>query len=150
MTQVEESPLQTYILFEIAGTTYAIPTTLVRQMEMIENITPVPNAPLFVEGVVFSRGQVIPAINLRLRFGLEKIKHNTGTRLIVTQIGNRTCGLIADTAREFISIPDSAIQPPPDTIKEATNRYISGIAFLKGRTLLILDPQQIINMENTT
>lgn len=150
MIQVEDSPLQTYIIFEIATTTYAIATSLVRQMEMVENITPVPNAPVFVEGVVFSRGQVIPAINLRLRFGLQKIPYNTGTRLIVTQIGNRTCGLIADTAREFISIPDSDIQPPPETIKEGTNQYISGIVFLKNRTLLVVDPEKIINPQNTT
>ncbi len=150
MSHVDKNSLENYILFQVAGTTYAISTNLVRQMEMLENLTPVPNAPAFVEGVVFSRGQVIPAINLRVRFGVEKISHNTSTRLIVTQIGNRTCGLIADTAREFISIPSDAIQIPPETINEATNRYISGIAFVNGRTLLILDPDQIISAQNTT
>ncbi len=61
-----------FILFELAGTTYALRSQVVQQMEMIEQITPVPNAAPFVEGVVFSRGQVIPAVNLRVRFGLEK------------------------------------------------------------------------------
>lgn len=53
-----------YVLFELTGTFYGIPSQLVQQMEMVEHITPVPNAPTFVEGVVFVRGQVIPAMNL--------------------------------------------------------------------------------------
>ena len=60
---------ESYILFELAGTTYALKSQDVKHMELVEQITPVPNAPPFVEGVVFSRGQVIPAINLRVRFG---------------------------------------------------------------------------------
>ena len=62
-----------YVLFELAGTTYAVASGDVRQLEMVEHITPVPNAAAAVEGVVFSRGQVIPAINLRTRFGFSKI-----------------------------------------------------------------------------
>ena len=61
-----------YILFELAGTTYGVASTDVQHMEMLDHITPVPNAGPDVEGVVFSRGQVIPAINLRLRFGFPK------------------------------------------------------------------------------
>ncbi len=58
-----------YILFELYGTIYAIKSSYIKQMEMIEKITPVPNSPDFVEGVVFTRGKVIPVINLRKRFG---------------------------------------------------------------------------------
>ena len=61
----EQAAADTYVLFEIAGTTYAVRSNDVSQLEMIEHITPVPNAPEAVEGVVFSRGQVIPAISLR-------------------------------------------------------------------------------------
>src|SRR5262249_3523041 len=56
-----------YILFVVAGTTYALPTSDVRHMEMVEDITRVPNSPSFVDGVVFSRGQVVPVVNLRAR-----------------------------------------------------------------------------------
>src|SRR4030095_15460886 len=104
----------TYILFTVAETTYAVLSDQVRHMEMVEQITPVPNAPPFVEGVVFSRGQVVPVINLRARFGFERAPIGWRTRLLVVQHGSRRVGLMADDAREFIAIAESAIHPPHD------------------------------------
>ena len=63
-----------YILFTVAGTAYALPSQAVAHVEMIEQITRVPDAPPYVDGVVFSRGQVVPAINLRARFGFEHLR----------------------------------------------------------------------------
>lgn len=134
-----------FILFELAGTTYALRSQVVQQMEMIEQITPVPNAAPFVEGVVFSRGQVIPAVNLRVRFGLEKIPYNPRTRLIVIHAGSRTVGVIADTAREFISLPVSTIQPPPEAISGLSSKYLSGIATIGDRLVLILNAEELLN-----
>ena len=79
-----------YILFELAGTTYAVRSQEVKHMELVEQITPVPNAPRFVEGVVFSRGQVLPAVNLRVRFGFPRQEHTTRSRLIVVETGSST------------------------------------------------------------
>ena len=62
-----------YVLCELAGTAYAIPSHAVQRMEMIEHVTPVPNAPPFVDGVVFSRGRVVPVVNLRRRFGFDEM-----------------------------------------------------------------------------
>lgn len=137
-----------FILFELAGTTYAIPTAVVQQMEMIEHITPVPNTAVFVEGVIFSRGQVIPAINLRVRFGFEKIPYDIRTRLIVIHAGNRTVGLIADTAREFVSIASHDVQPPPEGISGLSGKYLIGIAMLGKRMILILNVEEILNFTN--
>ena len=139
-----------FILFELAGTTYALHSQVVQQMEMVQEITPVPNAPNFVEGVVFSRGQVIPAINLRVRFGWEKVPYNIRTRLIVINVNNRTVGLITDSAREFISIPDEAILPPPEAISGLSGKYLAGIAMLGERLTLILNAEEIINLATDT
>lgn len=137
-----------FILFELAGTTYGIPTAVVQQMEMIEHITPVPNTPPFVEGVVFSRGQVIPAINLRIRFGFEKIAYDARSRLIVIHSSNRSVGLIADTAREFVSISSDVVQPPPEGISGLSGRYLTGIAMLGERMVLILNAEELLNFTN--
>lgn len=134
-----------YILFSLAGTTYGVRSREVSQMEMVEQITPVPNAPPAVEGVVFVRGQVIPALNLRARFGFERIPHDLRTRLIVVRSGNRSVGLIVDAAREFVAIPDEAVEPPPDTISDSKGHYLDGIADFGGRLVLILNVDQVIN-----
>lgn len=143
-----QTKCEPYILFELASTTYGIPSHLVQQMEMVEGITPIPNAQPFVEGIVFSRGKMIPAVNLRVRFGLEKIPYNLRTRLIVVNISHRYIGLIADSAREFINIPHDVIQPPPEGIYELSEKYLSGIAIWGERVILILNLLEILELSN--
>lgn len=138
-----------YILFELAGTTYGVPSRVVQQMEMIEHITPVPNAAVFVDGIVFSRGQVVPAINLRQRFGFPKAAYDLRTRLMVIRSG-RTVGLIVDAAREFVSIAAAAIQPPPDGIAGLSGKYLQGIAMLGERPVLILNVDEVLNLTETS
>jgi purine-binding chemotaxis protein CheW len=139
-----------YILFELSGTTYAVPAGLVQQMEMVERITPVPNAPPFVDGVVFARGQVVPALNLRVRFGFERIPYDLRTRLVVLADDGRTVGLIVDSAREFLSIPAASIQPPPEAVSGLSGKYLAGIANVGDRLILILEVGEILNFSDLT
>src|SRR4029079_3317614 len=92
---------QQFVLFELANTTYALHSASVRRLEMIENVTPVPNATEALEGVGLSRGTISPAVNLRARFGFPKIPYDIRTRLIVVEADNRTVGVIAHATRVF-------------------------------------------------
>lgn len=138
---------ETYVIFELAGTTYGVRSSEVRQLEMIEHITPVPNASDRVEGVVFSRGQVIPAISLRVRFGFPKIPYDIRSRLLVVGVGDRTVGLIVDSAREFKSIPPEAISPPPEGLAELSGRYLEAVASIDEGTVLLLDLGEVLRTE---
>lgn len=133
-----------YVLFELEGTTYAIKSVDVRQLEMIEHVTPVPNASASVEGLVFSRGQVIPAINLRTRFGLPRIEHDLRSRLIIVRVDERSIGLIVDSAREFKRIPPDAIKPPSESLGSMTGDYLAGIATIDDRIILVLKLDEVI------
>ena len=143
MTQNDAEP---FVLFELAGTTYGVRSRFVQQMEMVEHITPVPNAAPAVEGVVLARGQVIPALNLRARFGFEKIPFDLRSRLVIVNRGERTLGLIVDTAREFLRIPVTAIEPPPEAISGLSGKYLEGIATIKDRMILILNLDEVIDI----
>lgn len=134
-----------FIVFELAGTAYGLRSHDVRHMEMLEHVTPVPNAAHFVEGVVFSRGQVIPVVSLRARFGLERAPYDLRTRLLVVQNQNRLIGLVADSAREFLPLPATAIQPPHEAITGLSGRYLEGIATLGERIVLILNLAETLN-----
>jgi purine-binding chemotaxis protein CheW len=140
----EQSKTGFFVLFELSGTTYALRSEDVRQLEMIEHITPVPNAAEAVEGVVFSRGQVIPAINLRTRFGFPKAEYDLRSRLIVVRAGDRSIGLIADAAREFKHIPAEAVNPPPENLSGMSGKYLDGIATLDGRIILLLNLAEVV------
>jgi purine-binding chemotaxis protein CheW len=139
-----------FILFELSGTIYAVPARVVQQMEMVERITPVPNAPPFVDGVVFARGQVVPALNLRVRFGFERIPYDLRTRLVVLADGGRTVGLIVDSAREFLSLPTASIQPPPEAVSGLSGKYLAGIANVDERLILILEVGEVLNFSDLT
>jgi purine-binding chemotaxis protein CheW len=133
-----------FVLFELAGATYAIRSSSVQQLEMIEHITPVPNADNSVAGVVFSRGQVIPAVSLRRRFGFPEIEHDIRSRLIVVRTDGRSIGLIVDAAREFKRIPEESIDPPADTLGGTSGNYLEGIATTDDRMILILKLEELI------
>ncbi len=134
-----------YIVFSVAGTSYALRSADVQHVEMVEQVTRVPNAAPFVDGVVFSRGQVVPAVNLRSRFGFERVPHDLRTRLIVVQATGRQVGLIVDESREFLRLPASSIQPPQESVTGLSSRYIQGIASLQERLILVLQLDQLMN-----
>jgi purine-binding chemotaxis protein CheW len=134
-----------YIVFSVAGTSYALRSADVQHVEMVEQVTRVPNAAPFVDGVVFSRGQVVPAVNLRCRFGFERVPYDLRTRLIVVQATGRQVGLIVDDSREFVRLPASAIQPPQESVTGLSGRYIQGIASIHERLILVLQLEQLMN-----
>jgi purine-binding chemotaxis protein CheW len=133
-----------YVLFELAGATYALQSDDVAQLEMVGAPTPVPNAPAYVDGVVSVRGQVIPAVSLRARFGFARTEHDLRSRLIVVRAQARTVGLVVDSAREFASIALDAIRPLPEGIGGLSGRYLRGVAHHGERLLLIVDVSELL------
>ena len=142
MTQMEP-----FILFELAGTTYGVRSHFVQQIDMIDDVASVPNAHAAVEGVVLVRGQVIPALNLRTRFGFERIDRDLRSRLVVINAGNRIVGLVVDTAREFLKIPTESIEPPPEALTGLSGHYLEGIATIGERMILILNLDAVLDLE---
>lgn len=139
---------ENYIVFSVAGTSYALPSQDVAHVELVESVTRVPNAPPYVDGVVFSRGAVVPAVNVRARFGFPPTPYDTRTRLVVAQRDGRSVGLIVDEAREFLAIPDAAVQPPAEGLTGTSGRYLKGVATLGDRMILVLDLSELLNVDD--
>lgn len=147
---------ESFILFEIAGAAYAVPSGQVEMVEMIESITRVPNAPDFLEGVTAVRGQMIPVISMRRRFHMESVAHTLRTRLIIIRLGERRIGMLVDSAREFLRVPVEQIQPPPETLSGPFVHYLDGVINRANRLILIVnlprlfrDDEQAALQENT-
>jgi purine-binding chemotaxis protein CheW len=133
-----------YILFAVAGTTYGLRSRDVAHVEMLDQVTAVPNAAAFVDGVVFSRGQVVPALNLRARFGFERAPFDMKTRLVVVQTDGRSVGLIVDAAREFISLDAGAVHPPGAALTGMSGKYLEGVANVGDRLILVLNLAEVL------
>ena len=139
---------ENFILFELAGATYALRSADIQQLEMIGSVTPVPNAPDFVDGVVSVRGQVIPALNLRARFGFDRKTADVRSRLIIVRNGGRSVGLVVDSAREFARISSEMIQPPPAGLAGMSGQYLEGTAEIGERLVLLLNVAQLIGTDS--
>ena len=129
------------VCFRIEKEEYGIDIMKVQEIIRIDEITKVPNAPRFVEGIVNLRGNVLPVLDMRTRFGLDKDERTEQNRIIVVDISGRTTGIIVDSVSEVLRIPRNQIEPPPDLITETglEGRYIEGIGKLgEGKRIIVL------------
>jgi purine-binding chemotaxis protein CheW len=140
----------TYILIELAGAFYGIRSASVQHIDLLDHVTPVPNTAPAVDGVVFSRGHVLPAINLRTRFGLPRQEPTPRTRLVFLSVRGRVVALIVDSAREFARIPRESIRPIQETLVGISGNYVEGVATVKERNVLILDVGAVLTLEEIT
>ena len=135
-----------YIVLEVGEASYILPASDVRELETFGGATPVPAAAAFVAGVVHIRGRVVPVVDLRRRFGLPAVERTIETRVVVTEVGDRLVGLVADRARELLR-QATEIKPPPRVIAEQTQGFVKGIVEIDKRIYLLLDLDRIIGEE---
>ena len=109
---------------------------------MVE-ITPVPKAPYYVEGVINLRGKVIPIVDLRLRFGLSVAERTKETRIVVVDICRVVLGLVVDSVSEVLRVPSNLIEPPPNG-KQGGAEFHKGVGRVDGRLLILLDLNRLL------
>lgn len=136
---------QKVIVFQLGDEEYGIPVGQVRSIEKVLHMTRVPSTPPFVKGVINLRGVVTPIIDLRIRFGLEKMDYHDGTRIIIVADNQLEVGFVVDAANDVIDIPVDAIEPPPDVVGVIETDYISGVAKLDKRLLILLNLDKVLN-----
>ncbi len=122
---------------------------ILRVQEIIRpiEITRVPNAPSFVEGVINLRGRIIPVVDLRKRFGFEPRDRDQDTRIVVVELRDKVIGFMTDAVKEVIRINQDVIEPPPDLAVGIDAHYIRSVAKLEDRLLILLDLDAVISKE---
>lgn len=125
--------------FKIGRETFGLPISTVREIIRVPEITAVPDAPDYVEGVINLRGRIIPVVDLRKRFGETLIEADKKNRVVVVEIDRRAIGLIVNSASEVLRIPPSEIEHPSNVFPEGELNFITGVGKLKGRLVILLD-----------
>lgn len=137
-----------YVVFTVADAHYAMPASLVLQMESYAGATRVPGTAPFVVGVMPVRGRIVPVVDLRVRFGLPPVQPTLDSRVVVGQIGERAVALLADSAREVVRISPGDLAPPPRLPNDASGGFVHAVAHVGKRMLLILDFARVIGEES--
>lgn len=130
--------------FRIGRETFGLPISIVREIVRVPEITSVPNAPDYIEGVINLRGRIIPIVDLRKRFGDKTFEPNKKNRIVVVELETRAIGLIVNSASEVLRIPPSEIEEPHNVFREGEVSYITGVGKLNGRLVILLDLSRIL------
>lgn len=137
-----------YVTFAMGNEEYAINITNVPGIVKFQKVTELPNTPHHIIGVINLRGKIIPIFDLRLRFGLEKAEYDKFTVIIITEIKNKTMGVIVDRVNDVITLKDEQILPSENFDTTVTSEYISSIGKISDEKLLIiLDIEKILTTQ---
>lgn len=133
-----------FVTCRIAHEEFALDVLSVQEINRMVEVTRVPKAPSFVEGVINLRGRIIPVLDLRRRFGLPPAGQTDDSRIMVVLVRQRMVGLIVDEVVEVLRIPKSSIEPPPSVGSSAGAEFTQGVGRIEDRLLIVLDLNRLL------
>lgn len=136
-----------HVMFQVGGTEYVVPAADVMQMESFSGATEVPGAPPHVAGVVQLRGEVLPVLDVRARFGLAPQDRSPDARIIVVQRQERRVALLVDRAREVIDLRAEEFREPPELVSAQAAGFVRSIAQREHRVLMLVDLEKVIGRD---
>lgn len=140
-----------YLTFVLAGEDFGLEILKVREIIGMLDITPIPQTPGYVKGVINLRGRVIPVIDLRLKFGLPPMDYGERTCIIVVDVktaqGSMQMGVVVDAVSEVLNVGAEDLEPPPTFGHDLNHSYILGIAKTKGSIKILLDIDRVLSAQ---
>jgi purine-binding chemotaxis protein CheW len=130
--------------FQIWRETYGVPITSMHEIVRVPEITAVPDAPEYLEGVINLRGKIVSVMDLRKRFGIKQAALKKGNRILVVEHSGRLAGLIVDSASEVVKIPSEDVEPPPAAFQEGGLNCVTGLGKVRGRLIVLLDMNKLL------
>ena len=141
--QVQESIYQ-LVSFIIDDEEYGIDILIVQEIIRTMKMSRVPNSAKFIEGVINLRGKIVPVVDLRKRFGLNEKERDKDSRIVVVEINGKVVGFLVDKVREVLRVEKEIIDPPPELAMSIHARYLTGVAKLEDRMLILLDLEKVL------
>src|ERR1041385_2516879 len=132
--------------FKVGRETYGVPITSLHEIVRVPEITAVPDAPDYVEGVINLRGKIVSVIDLRKRLGEKRVKTGKRNRILVVEHKGRLSGLIVDSASEVLKIPASDVEPSPAALQDDGLNCVTGLGKFNGRLIVLLDMTRLLDL----
>jgi purine-binding chemotaxis protein CheW len=145
--EVQEETRQ-LVIFKLGHEEFGVDILQAKEIErMVHEVTRVPKAPAFVEGVINLRGDIIPIVDLRKRFNLGNIDITPKTRIIIVEIEGSQIGMVVDAVFEVIRVPVSAIEAAPSITRGVDAYFLNGVANLAERLIILLNLERVLSAE---
>src|ERR1700722_16701007 len=130
--------------FRVGRETYGVPITSLHEIVRVPEITAVPDAPDYLEGVINLRGKIVSVMDLRKRFGDKQATLKKHNRILVVEHSGKLAGLIVDSATEVLKIPAADVEPPPAAFQEGGLNCVTGLGKVAGRLIVLLDMNKLL------
>ena len=130
--------------FRIGRETFGVPIDMVHEIVRVPEITTVPEAPEYVEGVINLRGKIVSIVDLRKRFGEKQVTRNKKNRILVVEVDAKMVGLIVDAASEVLKMSHTNVDAPPNVFEEGELNYVTGVGKLSDRLIILIDLNKIL------
>lgn len=144
----DSSEILQLVSFTIGREEFGVDIVNVQEIIRMISVTKIPGSPAFLEGVMNLRGRVIPVVNLRIKMNLDKAEFDRDTRVIVVELKGRTTGFIVDAVNEVLRIPASITEKTGDITSGIDQEYITSIAKLEDRLLILLNLEKVLQYED--
>ena len=145
--ELASGPHRQLVVFDLDEEQYGLNIDAVREIIRLQQITRVPRAPEFVEGVINLRGKIIPVVDLRKRFEMKAVERDEDFRIVVVDVKGNEIGMIVDAVTEVSRVPESGIEPPSSVIAADDSDYLTGIAKTGQEMIILLDIGNLISVE---
>lgn len=136
--------------FQVGRETYGVPITSLHEIVRVPEITAVPDAPDYLEGVINLRGKIVSVMDLRKRFGDKKATIKKQNRILVVEHSGKLAGLIVDSASEVLRIASENVEAPPAAFQEGGLNCVTGLGKVEGRLIVLLDMTRLLAPGNLT
>ncbi len=140
---MSESKILQLVTFKLDNEEFGVDILKVQEINKMIDITRIPNAPAYVEGVINLRGKIIPIVDLRKRLGFESRASDKSTRIIVVELDGMVLGFIVDSVSEVLRISENTVEPPPALVSGIESEYIEGVGKLENRLLILLELKKV-------
>ncbi len=136
--------------FQVGRETYGVPITSLHEIVRVPEITAVPDAPDYLEGVINLRGKIVSVMDLRKRFGDKNATIRKQNRILVVEHSGKLAGLIVDSASEVLKIASENVEAPPAAFQEGGLNCVTGLGKVEGRLIVLLDMTRLLAPGNLT
>lgn len=133
-----------FLTFALGEEDYGVEILRVQEIKGFSAITPLPNAPSHVRGVLNLRGTIVPIVDLRKKFGLPQVAADQFTVIVVVQVREQVIGFIVDAVRDVLDVAGGDIQPAPDLHGQLDTRWLSGLAQTGEKLVILLDIAKVL------
>lgn len=143
----KEEQMTQLVIFHIQDEEYGVPINEIQEIIKLDKITPIPDSPEFIKGIINVRGEIVTTIDMKERFFIKNKRKTPSRHIVITKQKNNTFGLVVDEVTEVLKVNKNEIKDKPSSMSQINQAYVKGVYVEAERLVLVLDLAKILSNE---